>query len=59
MKEVNKMKKYCITYEVITAYDVKITASNMHAAIKKLKEIIPDAINIDAWRIRNEKSQET
>ena len=53
------MKKYCVTYDLTISYDAVVGASNMGAAIKKLKEIIPDAANIDAWRVRDEKSKET
>jgi len=54
-----KNKNYCVVYSVpAMTFDVTIKAQSLDAAVRKVKEVIPDAFDFSGWEVKSEKKKE-
>lgn len=50
-------KFYCVTYQTPPVnYDTNVQAESKKEAIAKVKEVIPDAFDIQAWELKGNET---
>lgn len=48
------MKKFSVTYDVLTTHEAVVKAKNIKEAKKKVAEVIGEPLNItDAWEVKD------